>query len=680
MAAAAYATTSLGFVRWDEVFVSSDKGRREVHYYLKRRDGSSDLAVVGKERSLRHMSYHYAFRPRLPALQSIAKLKSRREVIDWLNSIVSDGSKEKSSPLNVGISEGEDACEMDIDSFKDMQSRKLGRFTKDFQWLGSPWSCRKKRRHYQSFQRNGVKIYVHDFVYVLAEEDKRLVAYLEDMYEDSKGNKMVVVRWYHKIDEVGIVLPHNFNDREIFFSLCLQDLSIECIDGLATVLSRQHFEKFQKEARHTHLEPFFCHKQFENDDVKSFDVTQVKGYWKQDILRYMYTLSPSKDSENSEQSIDDLMVEGYTNAIGIRPRKRQCTEKREVVSACGNVRNLSIGRFDFKSGNETWSLRGASDSTLPNKIARENLPQYFEVGSPVEVLSQDSGIRGCWFRASIIKKHKDKVKVRYEDIQDAADEAKKLEEWILSSKVASPDQLDLRIFGRTVVRPSPQSNNKTRGSWAVVVGTAVDVWRHDGWWEGIVVQKESDDRIHVFFPGEKQDSVFCRGELRHSQEWVDHGWTQIKERLDLVPAVLSALETNEVSGKSCHGNSAEVTNCAGKPLRKDESGSKDSSENSDSDKDGKVKDLSKDNLLSQLKWKSSKKRRRGSGGSVPKVHHIDAVMHGGAPDGIVSASRPRERFVISTSLKVDCENCKYIGDALFSSSVVPPLTSLVMSR
>lgn len=279
--------------------------------------------------------------------------------------------------------------------------------------------------------------------------------------------------------------------------------------------------------------------------------------------------------------------------------------------------------------------------------------------------------------------------------------------------------MDLRIFGRTVVRPSPQSNNKTRGSWAVVVGTAVDVWRHDGWWEGIVVQKKSDDRIHVFFPGEqrflfkyiyrnvvkrypihfplleyyillpyvtlpfageKQDSVFCRGELRHSQEWVDHGWTQIKERLDLVPAVLSALETNEVSGKSCHGNSAEVTNCAGKPLRKDESGSKDSSENSDSDKDGKVKDLSKDNLLSQLKWKSSKKRRRGSGGSVPKVHHIDAVMHGGAPDGIVSASRPRERFVISTSLKVDCENCKYIGDALFSSSVVPPLTSLVMSR
>lgn len=90
MATAASATSSFGFVNWEEVFVSSDKGKREVHYFLKRGDGSSDLAVVGKEKSLRHMSYHYAFRNRsLFSSLSLAKLKSRREVVDWLNSIVS---------------------------------------------------------------------------------------------------------------------------------------------------------------------------------------------------------------------------------------------------------------------------------------------------------------------------------------------------------------------------------------------------------------------------------------------------------------------------------------------------------------------------------------------------------------------------------------------------------------
>lgn len=266
---------------------------------------------------------------------------------------------------------------------------------------------------------------VHDFVYVLAEEDKRLVAYLEDMYEDSRGNKLVVVRWFHKIDEVGIVLPQNYNDREIFFSLCLQDLSIECIDGLATVLSPQHFEKFLNEARQTRLEPFVCHKQFENEDVKPFDITQVKGYWKQDILRYMYSLSPSKDYGNSQQSDEDLKEN--INTIAVRPKKRQCTERQDSMNpVSGHVHNVVNSGTDCKSGTEVCSLRGASNATLPDKVAKET-SQYLAVGSQIEVLAQDSGIRGCWFRASIIKKHKDKVKVRYQDIQDAADEANKLE-------------------------------------------------------------------------------------------------------------------------------------------------------------------------------------------------------------------------------------------------------------
>ncbi|PON94451.1 Agenet domain containing protein [Trema orientale] len=685
IAAAAYATTSFGFVSWDEVFVSSDKGRREVHYYLKRSDGRSDLAVIGKEKSLRHMSYHYALRNRSPfSASSLAKLKSRREVIDWLNSVVSDSSMNKSSHLDVSILECKDICELDVKSFKDKQLQKFGHCTQNFQWLGSPWSTKKKRRHYQSFQRNGVRISVHDFVYVLAEEDKRLVAYLEDMYEDSRGNKMVVVRWYHKIDEVGIILPQNYNDREIFFSLCLQDLNIECIDGLATVLSPQHYRKFLNEARHTQLELFVCRKQFENDDVKPFDITQVKGYWKQDILRYMYSVSPSKDSEISQQSNDDLIVEENTGAINIRPRKRQCTERREMISAgCVDAQSLGNNGIKFRSGNETCgTIGGRSVSTLPVNITKVS-SQFCEVDAHVEVLSQDSGLRGCWFRASVIKKHKNKVKVRYHDIQDASDESNKLEEWILASKVASSDQLGLRMCGRTIVRPAPLSD-KGRVSWVVDVGSIVDVWLHDGWWEGIVFQKDSDDRFHVFFPGEKQISVCSHGELRHSQEWLGNGWTQMKDRPDLVPAVLSSLETNVVSQDSFRGDSAQVSDPENQGFRKDANGFKDSCSGSESDKDGNVKelkvvlDLSEDNLLSRLKWNSSKKRRRGSGSYTQKLHQNDTVVSNGAPN--VSASRTRERFGIRTSLQLDHENCKYVGDSLFSSSVVPRLTSLVMSR
>lgn len=101
-------TVACGFVSWYEVFVSSDRGRREVHYYLKRGDGSSDLAVVGKEKSLRHMSYHYALQNRflnsVGLFSSLTKLKSRREVVEWLSSVVSGTTASLFLSLISGIS------------------------------------------------------------------------------------------------------------------------------------------------------------------------------------------------------------------------------------------------------------------------------------------------------------------------------------------------------------------------------------------------------------------------------------------------------------------------------------------------------------------------------------------------------------------------------------------------
>lgn len=63
-----------------------------------------------------------------------------------------------------------------------------------------------------------------------------------------------------------------------------------------------------------------------------------------------------------------------------------------------------------------------------------------------------------------------------------------------------PDSLGLRMHGRTVVRPAPLSN-KRELSWVGDVGSIVDAWWHDGWWEGLVVQKDSEANYHVYFPG-----------------------------------------------------------------------------------------------------------------------------------------------------------------------------------
>ncbi|KAL0396808.1 UNVERIFIED_CONTAM: hypothetical protein Scaly_0129200 [Sesamum calycinum] len=650
-------SSTASHVGWEEVVVSSEKGRREVHYYLKRCGGGRDLVVVGKEKSARHMSYHYAIKDN-KSLSPILnrsfrlKLRSRREVIDWLSSILS-GENEFFREYPGDFLQGEQPN----GSLRQFQGGMEGELDADF-------------------------IKVQDFVYVLAEEDKRLVAYLDDMYEDSRGNKMVVVRWFHKIDEVGFVLPRKYNDREIFFSLCLQDLSIECIDGLATVLSPEHYDKLSDEAARMGLMPYVCYRQFDSDDVKPFDITRIKGYWKQEILSIRASLC--------ELSGDDLKLRGSIgDAVGDRPNKRirwskdcdsylNSPDKKETIET--SLQFCSGSSLDSKGVVKMGSLKegcsyvssSGTDNTTPPKTVC-----HLTVGSPVEVLSQDSGIRGCWFRASIIKKHKDKVKVRYRDLKDAVDDSKYLEVRMDHGiSISHTRRTGIRLSGRSTVRPTlPSEISGVAG--VLNVGSVVDAWWHDGWWEGIVVKKESEDRLHVYFPEEKQDLIFGPYDLRRSKEWFASGWQNIKERPDLVSAFSGINKISDIDQDGAPFDNKDLA----APVQND-AVPQTLIKIGDSvvDNDGKmpiesqaVRDLSKDNLLATLRWKSSGKRRR----CRSPIHKVHFGTNGGSFE---TGLQTFKKFFDSSSLKFDPDYCKYASDSHFSSSVVPPLTNLVMSR
>lgn len=62
-----------------------------------------------------------------------------------------------------------------------------------------------------------------------------------------------------------------------------------------------------------------------------------------------------------------------------------------------------------------------------------------------------------------------------------------------------PDEFGIRIC-RTIVRPVPLSN-EGKVSLVVNVGSIVDAWWHDGWWEGIVMKKKMENKLHVYLPG-----------------------------------------------------------------------------------------------------------------------------------------------------------------------------------
>lgn len=164
--------------------------------------------------------------------------------------------------------------------------------------------------------------------------------------------------------------------------------------------------------------------------------------------------------------------------------------------------------------------------------------------------------------------------------------------------------------------------------------------------------------------------------MRHSKEWFDNGWQKIKQRPDLVSTIYG---TSKISDIDQDGSPFDGRDLAA-PLNNDALPQKvikigESILDSDDKKPNEsqaVRDLSKDYLLAQLRWKSSGKRRRGRS----PVHKAQFGTNSSNETGL----RTFEKFFVNSSLKFDPDNCKYASDSHFSSSVVSPLTNLVMSR
>ncbi|KAL6990643.1 hypothetical protein U1Q18_008761 [Sarracenia purpurea var. burkii] len=82
------------FVAWEEHIISQEKGNRVVHFFLKNESGDLVLAVVGTERSIRHMIYvvtdeYLQTYGSEGFINASTKWRARREVVDWLTAMVS---------------------------------------------------------------------------------------------------------------------------------------------------------------------------------------------------------------------------------------------------------------------------------------------------------------------------------------------------------------------------------------------------------------------------------------------------------------------------------------------------------------------------------------------------------------------------------------------------------------
>lgn len=553
----AAATVSFDFVEWREDIISQERGSRVVHYYLEDSNGQSHLAVVGTERSLRHMLYvvseefHQAYCTDKSGVAGL-KWRSRREVVDWLTSFLPgkiSSQNHSRAPKNVlahalgansivnGFSDSIGFLHKHMDLSRNFKCQRS-----DIIWSGISWICGKQLKHYPAFYRNGAAICAHSFVFVMSEEENRYLAYLEDMYEDKKGQKKVKVRWFHQDQEFDCTIPPPApHPSEVFITPYSQVISAECVDDVATILTPDHYEKLLATSPYSSSCGLrLCFRQYNKKKFRFFDLTTLGGYFNQPVLSFLDVCSVS--GEQQFHSGCDIKHVGSKRMTYVKSHRRILNDHLDikVSSDTNNLKKLWPACSNL--GCDLTMRRPLSVKF----IGPRNMPKPpFKAGDKIELLCQDSGIRGCWFKCTVLRVSQMRLKVRYDNVKNE-DESGSLEEWVPAFKVAASDKLSMRFSGRYTIRPCPDCNYILENG-DLQIGTAVDTWWNDGWWEGVVIGMEccGDDSMQVYIPGEDFFLSSQRKNVRVSKDWSGNRWVVI----DTKPDILSQLSSVSPAAK-----------------------------------------------------------------------------------------------------------------------------------
>ncbi|XP_074316622.1 protein AGENET DOMAIN (AGD)-CONTAINING P1-like [Silene latifolia] len=146
-------------------------------------------------------------------------------------------------------------------------------------------------------------------------------------------------------------------------------------------------------------------------------------------------------------------------------------------------------------------------------MAREKTKEdseMFKKGVAVEVSSEDEGLRGSWYTATVIRNQTqthNKILVEYHNLVADEQGSKKLQE----------------LVDPILIRPIPPCSQGPNPPVYRVMDD-VDAFHHDGWWEGVVTRVLVDNRnspkYSVFFRCSREQIDFSTNDLRLHREWL----------------------------------------------------------------------------------------------------------------------------------------------------------------
>ncbi|KAL1537238.1 hypothetical protein AAHA92_29773 [Salvia divinorum] len=413
-------------------------------------------------------------------------------------------------------------------------------------WFGGAWICSKQLKHYTAFCRNGTKIPVHSVVWIFGGGGKDYLGYVEDMYETLQEEKMVRVRRFLFPEDIQHLMPKLCSDSgEVFITSTEEQLSAKEIDGLASVLAPSHFKKCDEALPlNLSLKIFMCHREFKSNSVSTFNITELCGYSAQPVLstlKYFFP-EPSDGLENSTQEGDDCSPQNQAT--------KTC-KRNEILIGDQIVSEVDADLHDVAKDNQA-AKRGPANQCLKIKQAKKGPVQdnpligpqnqmLSRVNENIELLCQDSGMRGCWSRCKILRSSTKLLKVQYYDVIDVGGGGK-LEEWVVAHREAAADRLGVRCAGRLTVRPLPSWDSSDA---RFEVGASVDVWWCHGWWESVVLgfDTSAETNLQVYFPGENKFMSVDRRNVRCSKDWIDEKWVDITTKHDILAVLTSCLNS-----------------------------------------------------------------------------------------------------------------------------------------
>ncbi|KAF5755249.1 putative transcription factor interactor and regulator C3H-WRC/GRF family [Helianthus annuus] len=182
----------------------------------------------------------------------------------------------------------------------------------------------------------------------------------------------------------------------------------------------------------------------------------------------------------------------------------------------------------------------ATNTRSPHTYAGHRIPQHIsgiweehniKEGCLVEVYKENGKCKGAWLAANVLSLKDEKALVCYTNIQSSDEGSDNVKEWVAFEVEGIEEVPRIRIAHPMTTMRFEGSRKRRRTAvtdYAWSKGDRVDVWMHDCWREGIVVEPNKIDVtfLTVQFPAQGETSIVRSWHVRPTLIWKDRKWIE----------------------------------------------------------------------------------------------------------------------------------------------------------